>query len=104
MMAEGPEHLCCEERLTVKSRAEKAQGDLTNVQKFLKEACKEDRDRLFTVVLSEKAGGRGHKLENRIPLNKQILLLESNRVLLKVAQRHYGMSRSSLDMAMGSWL
>lgn len=35
---------------TVQSGAEKAQGDHANVQKFLKEGCKEDRARLFPMV------------------------------------------------------
>lgn len=69
-----------------------AQGNLTYVQKFLKE-FKEDRARLFPVVPSDKARGSGHKLENRrIPLNKQTLLLESDGVLRQIAQGHCGIS------------
>lgn len=45
------------------------------------------------MVLNEKAGGSGRRLENRrIPLNKQTLLLESDGVLLQVAQGHFGIS------------
>jgi len=40
------------------------------VQKYLMGWCKEDRDRLFSVVPSDRIGGNGHKLKyRRIHLN-----------------------------------
>lgn len=72
-MTEELKHLSYEERLirarTVQPRREKARRNLS-VYKYLKEGCKEDRARLFSVVPSARTRGSGHKLEDRrVPLN-----------------------------------
>ena len=36
-----------------------------NVHKYLKGGCKEDRDRLLSVVPSDRPRGKGHKLKHR---------------------------------------
>ncbi|KAK4816505.1 hypothetical protein QYF61_017466 [Mycteria americana] len=51
-MMRGLDHFSYEERLrgTVQPGEKQAQGDLINVYKYLKGACKEDKARLFLVV------------------------------------------------------
>lgn len=51
--------------MTVPPGGEKAKGDLIHVYKYLMEGCKEDRGRLFLVMLSERARGNGHELNFR---------------------------------------
>ena len=55
-------------RLQVQSaqpREKEAQGNLTDVNKYLKEGCREDGVRLFSVVPTGRERGNGHKLEHR---------------------------------------
>jgi len=40
---------------------QQAQGDLSNTSKYLTEQCKEDRDRLFSEVSSNRTKGYGHQ-------------------------------------------
>ncbi|KAK4818804.1 hypothetical protein QYF61_019733 [Mycteria americana] len=70
----GLEHLSYEERqreLELFSlEKEKAQEDLINVYKYLKEGYKEDEAVLFSVVPSNRTRGNRHKWKHRrLPLN-----------------------------------
>ena len=94
----GLGHLSYEERLraeTAQPREAKAQGDLTNVYKYLKGGGKEDRAKLFSAVPSDRTRGNGHNLKHRwMPLNirKPFFHCEGDRALAQVAQGGCGVS------------
>ncbi|KAK4832384.1 hypothetical protein QYF61_022239 [Mycteria americana] len=50
---------------TVQPREEKAQGNIISLYKYLKKRFIEDRDRLFSVVTSDRTRGNGHNLKHR---------------------------------------
>jgi len=64
---QGDKHLCYTERLrelalfSLKKR--RRRGDLVNAYKYLQGGCQEDGARLFSVVLSNRTKGNGHKLK-----------------------------------------
>lgn len=58
------EHLCCEEQLGVLGLG-KAQWDLSNINKYLREECTEDTARLLSEEPSARTRGYGHKLAHR---------------------------------------
>jgi len=68
-MTEGLEHLSCEERLREQGLFSLENRNLgwylINVYKYLKEGCKHDRARLFTLVPSDRTRGNGHKQKHR---------------------------------------
>lgn len=43
----------------------KAQGDLSNIDKYLREECTEDTARLLSEDPSDRTRGYGHKLAHR---------------------------------------
>jgi len=73
---------------TVQPGEEKAQGDLSNVYKYLQGGCREDDARLFSVVPRDRTRGNGHTLRHsRFPLNVRILFhSECDQVLAQVSQ------------------
>jgi len=82
-MIMGLEHLSYNERLKelglFSLEKKRLKGELKNVHKYMKEGCKEDRARLFSVVRSSRTRGKGHQVEHRrFPLNtrKQVFTVK----------------------------
>lgn len=70
-------------------------GDLMNVYKYLKGGGTEVEARLWSVVPSDRTGGRGFKLEHRrLPLKNQgtLFLCEADQALAQVYQSHCELS------------
>jgi len=81
---------------------ERAQGDLSNVYKYLQGGCKEDRARLFSVVPSDRTRGRGHTRKHwRSPLNirKHVVTVRLPREVAESPSLE--MFKSHLDMVLG---
>jgi len=87
-------------------------GHLTNIYKHLKEGCKKDKVRLFSVVASDRTRGNGHRLKHRrFPLN-----IRKHFVTVRVTQQWHRLPRetvdslsmvifkSHLDMVLSNWL
>ena len=66
-ITKGLEHLSHEGRLragTIQPGGQEAQGNPISAYKYLKGRCKEDRDRLFSVVPSARTRGSEHRLKH----------------------------------------
>lgn len=57
--------------------------NLTNVHKYLKGWCRDDRDRLFSVMLCTRTGGNGQRPEHRKfhELQETFIYCENDRTL-----------------------
>jgi len=87
-------------------------GDLINVYKYLKGWCKEDRDRLFSVVPSDRTTSNGCKLKHKrffLNIRKCFLTVRvsehRHRLRRKVVESpSLEILKTHLDMDVSNWL
>jgi len=96
-MMRGLEHLSYEEKLrelglfSLKKR--RLRGDLRNAYKNLKDGCRDDGARLFSVVPSNWTKGNGHKLKHR----KFHLNMRKNFFTLRMTEHWNSLPREAVD-------
>jgi len=108
-MINGLEHLSYEEKLRelalLSLEERRLRGDLTNVYKYLKGGCKEDRAMLFSVVPRHGIRGSRQKTKHRrfcLNMNKHFFTVR--------VTKHWNRSptleifKSCLDTVLGNWL
>ncbi|KAK4815447.1 hypothetical protein QYF61_002836 [Mycteria americana] len=96
-MLKGLEHLSCEERLRQLGQFSLGKrmhrGDLIHMSKYLKGGRNEDRDRLFSVVPSDRTRGNGHKLKHK----RCLLNIRKHVFTMRVTEPWHRLPREVLE-------